>query len=1104
MHVSRLRDDSRTKGRLLITALMVAALLAAGIRVGAGVAMSAPAPASAGLTQMLGDFENSSEAWVFYNGTEFPPGAGGGFTLDGTTAVTAVSSGKLTGDFTEGGQYVAVSRTFTPIDATSFSLSASAPGVSFVNVRLTDTTGQIHQQTLALSGGSGWQHLTVTSLAGGTNPIHWGGANDGQWHGPATAIQLVLDKSAITGTTKNAAVNFDNITAAYPAPDVQLAPIHVGNVFTLDEPVQVKLTSGADSVSWTVTDAGANPVASGSRPVSATVSTLTIPVRQPGWFDLRVSAQRGGATVATATTTFARLKKLPDAARTASDFLSVGTHFAGTWSTDLLPLVQDVGAAGIRDEAYWSAIEPVKGTYTWPTKFDYLNQLAPNKISPMVIVDYGNPNYDSTTCQPTGGHVDCPPVTDAARAAFANYADAVLTHYPDVHTIEVWNEWNIDSVGTAEAYEALLAAVYTKVKTNHPDVTVVGGGLAFAPLPWIETLGQAGGLKYLDALSIHPYNWPAAPEAKAADYTDVRALLAKYSAGKSVPLWVSEDGWPTGNTASAIDERTQAAYLVRAALTAKAHGVSRFSMYDLMNDGTDPADPEHNFGMLHNVADSQGAYTPKPSYVAYATLARQLVGASFVNSRSLAGGVVDDAFRRQGGDLHALWTTSGTATVTVHSRQPVVVTDLYGKASTLAPDPTGTVSLQLTGDPVFVSGVLSAVDAGAVYTLTASRAFTGEDVPLTWAIDNTANKHPLNAVLQVAGVTVHSTVAAGAKTEVPVAAPGMDTVGLRTLPAVVKVHERGVARLAVDVQVVDPLRLQATHVLTANGQALRVDVANLSGITRQTTGMSWTIGSKSGSGAAVSIPAGNHSVVDVPLTASADPGSYPWQVTVTTDTAAPITASGTVKLISDASLKPVAQKTVKVGGALPDMTGVPGVDLAADGTVKMTGYKGASDLSGTAWFTHDQQNLYLTARIHDDVFSQTASGGDIWQGDSIQFSVGAGTPGEQTAWSELGTALTPSGPQVWRWLAPAGQATGAVSGAQVHIVRDEAAHDTLYEVAVPWTDLSIDPAGRLVSVSMLVNDNDGAGRKGWIEWGGGIGGAKDSSLFNAAVLNPAG
>jgi len=39
-----------------------------------------------------------------------------------------------------------------------------------------------------------------------------------------------------------------------------------------------------------------------------------------------------------------------------------------------------------------------------------------------------------------------------------------------------------------------------------------------------------------------------------------------------------------------------------------------------------------------------------------------------------------------------------------------------------------------------------------------------------------------------------------------------------------------------------------------------------------------------------------------------------------------------------------------------------------------------------------------------------------------------------------------------------------------------------------------------MSVSMLVNDNDGAVRKGWIEWGSGIGTGKDPALFRPVRL----
>jgi len=44
------------------------------------------------------------------------------------------------------------------------------------------------------------------------------------------------------------------------------------------------------------------------------------------------------------------------------------------------------------------------------------------------------------------------------------------------------------------------------------------------------------------------------------------------------------------------------------------------------------------------------------------------------------------------------------------------------------------------------------------------------------------------------------------------------------------------------------------------------------------------------------------------------------------------------------------------------------------------------------------------------------------------------------------------------------------------------------------------PLGERLAFSFLVNDNDGTGRKGWIEWTPGIGASKDPTRFAALIL----
>jgi hypothetical protein len=56
---------------------------------------------------------------------------------------------------------------------------------------------------------------------------------------------------------------------------------------------------------------------------------------------------------------------------------------------------------------------------------------------------------------------------------------------------------------------------------------------------------------------------------------------------------------------------------------------------------------------------------------------------------------------------------------------------------------------------------------------------------------------------------------------------------------------------------------------------------------------------------------------------------------------------------------------------------------------------------------------------------------------------------------------------------------------------------TRYEAAIPWSALGVTgmQAGRRLAWSMTVNDNDGEGFRGWLEWTPGVCGDKDSAAF---------
>src|SRR5690606_29337282 len=159
-----------------------------------------------------------------------------------------------------------------------------------------------------------------------------------------------------------------------------------------------------------------------------------------------------------------------------------------------------------------------------------------------------------------------------------------------------------------------------------------------------------GGLEYMDAVSVHPYRYPRAPEGIDDEIAALEALIEEYNGGESKPIWITELGWPTHRGGSGVDENTQAAYPARAQIVALSAGVEKFFWYDLMNDGVDPDYNENNFGIIRNSADELGRYAPKPAYVSEAVLTRHLTGAEYRGRDEVPAGVHSHRFTRNGTD----------------------------------------------------------------------------------------------------------------------------------------------------------------------------------------------------------------------------------------------------------------------------------------------------------------------------------------------------------------------------------------------------------------------------------------------------------------------
>lgn len=204
----------------------------------------------------------------------------------------------------------------------------------------------------------------------------------------------------------------------------------------------------------------------------------------------------------------------------------------------------------------------------------------------------------------------------------------------------------------------------------------------------------------------------------------------------------------------------------------------------------------------------------------------------------------------------------------------------------------------------------------------------------------------------------------------------------------------------------------------------------------------------------------------------------------------------------NALLLPKLSKPIEINGNLSDWSDLARFDVK---DIKINGWQGEQDISATGSLTWDEDNLYLGVEVIDDKHEQSASGDAIWSGDSIQIGIGiANSDGTvPSEYHELGVARGNAGNLLkWRWLTPRGFNINDALELKYAVSRSDST--TSYELAIPWRELSHDitqvKQGMKLKFSLLVNDNDGEGRRGWLEYNSGIGSSKDVNAFGDLYL----
>jgi len=335
-----------------VSAFVTAVLLALPVGFSTMVSVAPDAVAAGAPAVVVGGFESATEGWVGLASPE-DPSATGAMALTGETAYTGVQSAKLSLNVSgpAGYGWFQAYRDLSNIDFSSLSFWIKAPGLSATTVQLIDGGGQTHQFKKPLAVSTTWQRVTV-ALSEVAGDEHWGGANDGVWHGPMKRIGIIVPESAIRpaadGTQPTSVTAFiDDVNIVQPIRPVTLLQSSLGNNFVGDAQVKFPVETSGDSLLWSVRNAAGTLVDSGKKTVPLKGATpLTISDLAFGWYSLHVEAFTGSKSLGADDTTFSRLAQPQSAGVAAAGAFGVGTHYGAAWNADSMPLVR-AGGAGI-------------------------------------------------------------------------------------------------------------------------------------------------------------------------------------------------------------------------------------------------------------------------------------------------------------------------------------------------------------------------------------------------------------------------------------------------------------------------------------------------------------------------------------------------------------------------------------------------------------------------------------------------------------------------------------------------------------------------------------------------------------------------------------
>ena len=367
---------------------------------------------------------------------------------------------------------------------------------------------------------------------------------------------------------------------------------------------------------------------------------------------------------------------------------SVSTHFGLVYNADSIEqsiqLLEGLGIKNVRDSIRWEKVINEEGKFDFSSIDTWYNRLKEKNINLFAILfgsakeQLGDDNIVSN---------------DSELVEYGDYVEKVISQYPDISMVEVWNEPNKLLYTTDEQiewYAKVISKTNEILKSKNEKIKIYSG-VTMVPYQretessdYLKKISQYGAYKNSDGLSYHPYTELESMERLI--YMNDIHIKAMNDLGGFINEYASEYGI---NSQDSMDEDIRARRIIKQTVTNENQGI-KFSNYYTFRDTDDTS----RYGLVDN------DYTPKPSYYSMKNYYQNTNGSEYIGTLDIEDGLEAHVYDKDGKPLIIAWSdnTDNTYDFTLGE---MTAKDIYGKDIT--PDESG--NIQITTSPVYLYNV---------------------------------------------------------------------------------------------------------------------------------------------------------------------------------------------------------------------------------------------------------------------------------------------------------------------------------------------------------------------------------------------------------------